>query len=151
MTTKEERIKLIRKHFGLSKRQFAELIGMSEITIVKIESGENKVGANTLRNVLNAFPNINKDWFVLGFGSMLPPDGSGIAYEGGAPYTNPSEFNNSNSYGDGDVIFKGGKVYMDITSAFKSYFDDMDFINHMFANKQNSWRPTVEKLNKLKR
>lgn len=148
MTTKEDRIKLIRKHFNLSKKQFAEIIGMSEITIVKIESGENKVGAITQRNFLKAFPHVNKDWFILGLGTMLTEEYT-TANEDGAVY--PDTRNMNDNMSNDDVIFKGGKVYMDITSAFKSYFDDIDFINHMFSNKQNSWRPTVEKLSKLRK
>ncbi|MES2654703.1 MAG: helix-turn-helix transcriptional regulator [Bacteroidota bacterium] len=145
MTTKEDRIKQVRKHFNLSKKQFAEIIGMSEITIVKIESGENKVGAVTQRNFLKAFPHVNKDWFILGLGSMLTEEYT-TANEDGVVYPDTRNMNDSD-----DVIIRGGKVYMDITSAFKSYFDDIDFINHMFSNKQNSWRPTVEKLSKIRK
>jgi hypothetical protein len=55
---------------GHSKSSFAKAIEVSLPLITHITSGRNKPGIELIQKVLNAFPDINPDWLLLGSGSM---------------------------------------------------------------------------------
>ena len=50
-----ERIKRIRKHYGLTQKQFGEIIGISDVAVSKLESEINKPSAQTIRLMCGEF------------------------------------------------------------------------------------------------
>jgi len=58
-----KRIKELRQKKGLSQEQFAELIGVVERNVSKIECGNNFVTAETLTNIIKALDIEPKDLF----------------------------------------------------------------------------------------
>jgi transcriptional regulator with XRE-family HTH domain len=136
--SKEDRFKEVRNHFQLSQNDFAQRMGMSKITVSKIEAGENKVGPGTQRNLLNAFSEINPDWFVLGRGEML---------------IEKTKKQESKSYlidDDGtseSIIVKNGRTYLDVTNAFNMYFSEIELISQLLYLKQKNWKSTMDALN----
>lgn len=137
--SKEIRFKEVRNYFRLSQNEFAKRIGMSKITISKIEAGENKVGPGTQRNLLNAFSEINPDWFVLGRGEMLLEQSA-------------KEETKANSLSDNEIVSEGiivknGRTYLDITNAFNMYFSEIELISQLLYLKQKNWKSTMDALN----
>jgi DNA-binding XRE family transcriptional regulator len=137
--SKEDRFKEVRNHFQLSQNDFAQRIGMSKITISKIEAGENKVGPGTQRNLLKAFSEINPDWFVLGRGEMLVVK----------PLNGHLNLNLSleDEIATEDIIVRNGRTYLDITKAFNMYFSEIELISQLLNLKQKNWKSTMDALN----
>ena len=64
-----ERIKQIRKEFGLSQLEFGKRIGISDAAVSKIESGKNTPSEPTIKTIAHEF-RISYDWIVDGKGPM---------------------------------------------------------------------------------
>ena len=67
-----ERIKEVRKYFGLSQKEFANSLGISDAAVSKIESGINNPADNTVRLICATY-NVNYIWITEGRGDMLMP------------------------------------------------------------------------------
>ena len=72
-----ERVKIIRKHFGLSQAQFAQKINRSPGFISNVETGRSEISESTVHSVCTAF-GINKSWLIEGSGEMFA-DGREVA------------------------------------------------------------------------
>lgn len=59
---------------GLKMKAFEEKCGLSSGYVTSMRNG---FGPDKLNNVLNAFPELNRDWLLYGEGSMLRSDGDG--------------------------------------------------------------------------
>lgn len=68
----------IKERFGqfieykrISKRKFQESIGVSNSYIQNISTG---IGADVLKRIKTAYPELNTDWLIAGEGEMLRPE-----------------------------------------------------------------------------
>ena len=64
-----ERIKQIRKEFGLSQVEFGKRIGISDAAVSKIESGKNTPAETTIKLICKEF-RISDVWLLRGEGPM---------------------------------------------------------------------------------
>lgn len=69
-----QRVMELMMHLGLSKSAFAQSIQVSAPVITHISSGRNKVGLDVAQKILQAYPQINTDWLILGKGEMISTD-----------------------------------------------------------------------------
>ena len=67
--TENERIRLIRKRFGLTMEAFGKKVGVAKNTISQVESGTNNV-SNQLRTAIIREFNVRKEWLETGEGEM---------------------------------------------------------------------------------
>ena len=77
-TIKERTIEFIR-HKGIKMKTFEEKCGLSTGYVTSMRSG---YGSEKLKNVLSAFPELNREWLLFGEGEMLnkeTPDPGGVA------------------------------------------------------------------------
>lgn len=74
MVTLNVRIKELRKHLGLSQKDFAKKIGISQRSVSWSEQSENNVPDSTIKTICLAF-SINEDWLRNGVDPMfVQPD-----------------------------------------------------------------------------
>lgn len=71
MTT-GERIKKIRKHYGLTLEKFGKKIGITKASLSRIESGTNNPSDQTIMLICREY-NVNEDWLRNGTGDMFNP------------------------------------------------------------------------------
>lgn len=69
MNTTSVNLKLLREDLGLSQRDFAKKLMLSDATISRIEKGERNVTVRVLNQICKEF-NVNKNWLITGEGSM---------------------------------------------------------------------------------
>lgn len=72
----KERLDLIINKLNLSGRSFEKAVGLTNGSYASIGDG---VGADKLKKILIAFPQISADWLLTGEGSMLKTEQSGTA------------------------------------------------------------------------
>ena len=65
-----ERIKELRKKLGLTLEQFGNRIGVTKMTISRIENGKNAVTEQMFKSVCREF-NVNEEWLRNGSGDMF--------------------------------------------------------------------------------
>jgi transcriptional regulator with XRE-family HTH domain len=65
-----KRLKRIRKGLGLTQREFAKSIGISEATLRRYESGQNFPDAGVLERIANKY-GVNTHWLVTGRGTIF--------------------------------------------------------------------------------
>lgn len=65
----KERIKILRKHLGLTQQKFADRLGLKRQTIASYEIGNIEPSASTLLLMCKEF-NINEQWLRFGDGEM---------------------------------------------------------------------------------
>lgn len=68
-----ERIKELRKHLGLTLEKFGERIGVTKMTISRIENGKNAITEQMFKSVCREF-NVSEEWLRNGTGSMFVKD-----------------------------------------------------------------------------
>lgn len=68
----QERIYAFCKHKGISIRQFEILSNLSNGYVSSMRKG---LGVGKLENVLNAFPDLNREWLLYGEGEMIKKRG----------------------------------------------------------------------------
>ena len=64
-----ERVKIIRKHFGLSQAQFAQKVNRSPGYLSNLEKGNSGISEETAKIICTAF-GVNKEWLLTGEGDM---------------------------------------------------------------------------------
>lgn len=65
-----ERIKALRKTLNLTLEQFGERVGVTKMTISRIENGKNNVTEQMCKSICREF-NIREDWLRNGTGEMF--------------------------------------------------------------------------------
>lgn len=67
------RIMMIIKHYGLNRNSFSLKIGQSSNSLITRITNHPDMGMSLdlIQRILNAFPDVNPVWFVLGRGEML--------------------------------------------------------------------------------
>jgi transcriptional regulator with XRE-family HTH domain len=61
------------KNKGLNKTQFTKLVKMDYAQLHRIIKGESEPGMETLRKILNSFPDLSLNWLVSGKGTINEP------------------------------------------------------------------------------
>jgi len=70
LSTISERIKAVRKHFGMSQRDFADGIYLSHSFFAKIETGT-RAGNHRVYELISNRYKVNKKWLLTGKGTMF--------------------------------------------------------------------------------
>lgn len=76
------------KHLGVSMKTFEEACGLSSGYVTSMRKG---FGPDKLNNVLNAYPQLNRDWLLYGEGNMLKTEKPAVV-ENGIPYYDVENF-----------------------------------------------------------
>ena len=84
MSTTKERVLAFVSYRGLKMKEFEELAGLSNGYVTSMRKG---FGEGKLNNVLNAFPDLNRDWLVYGEGEMLKSESAAPRVESAVPMT----------------------------------------------------------------
>ena len=62
------------QHLGLSKNAFAQSLDKTATVIQHLVDERNKPGYDLLCKVFETYPNVSKDWLLLGQGPMMAPE-----------------------------------------------------------------------------
>ena len=89
-SVKERTIKFI-KHKGIKMKTFEERCGLSTGYVTSMRSG---FGSEILKNVLSAFPELNRDWLLYGEGEML----NEVSQEAGSAAIVNNQVGNGNQF-----------------------------------------------------
>jgi hypothetical protein len=67
------RMMMIIRHYGLNRNSFALKIGMNNNSLIVRITNNPEMGTSLdmIQKILNAFPEVNPAWFVMGRGEML--------------------------------------------------------------------------------
>ena len=88
----QEQIQEILRREDLSSSQFADKIGVQRSSVSHVLSGRNKPGFDFIHKILDAFPGINAEWLITGYGEMYkqrrPPE---ELFEGPFSETSPAK------------------------------------------------------------
>lgn len=66
-----ERIKMLINRESISQREFASILGRQPSNVSQILTGERHVPRGFISDIIQAFPNVRKDWLVFGDGAMF--------------------------------------------------------------------------------
>ena len=69
-----ERIKKIMVSKQLSPAQFSEKLEINRSNLTHLFSGRNQASLDLAKKILNAFPEINTEWLIMGVGTMQKAD-----------------------------------------------------------------------------
>jgi len=72
----QDQIQEILRREDLSSSQFADKIGVQRSSVSHVLSGRNKPGFDFIHKILDAFPGINADWLITGYGEMYKQRGT---------------------------------------------------------------------------
>lgn len=68
--TEGERIRIVRKHYGLTMEKFGNILGVSKAAISNVESGNNNVTERMRKSISREF-NVDYDWLLDGIGDEI--------------------------------------------------------------------------------
>ena len=68
--TEGERIRIVRKHYGLTMEKFGNVLGVSKAAISNVESGNNNVTERMRKSISREF-NVDYDWLLDGIGDEI--------------------------------------------------------------------------------
>lgn len=68
-----ERIKEVRKRFGLTQTEFAKRINLSQNYMTMVETGKRSPSDRTIEDICRVF-GVSRDWLESGMGEMFLPD-----------------------------------------------------------------------------
>lgn len=69
-----ERVHVLMHREGLSQLEFSNKIGRAQSNVSQIMRGERHIPRGFAADIMKAFPNLRKDWLVLGEGTMFVDD-----------------------------------------------------------------------------
>lgn len=72
--TDQERIEAIMSHYNLNNVGFCTKVGLNQATLSNILGGRTNPSLTVLRNIVDAFSEINPNWVFMGTGEMLKSD-----------------------------------------------------------------------------
>lgn len=119
---RERIIKLIHRE-GLSQREFANKIGRRPPNLSKILTGELKVPRNLANEILNAYPELGRDWLMFGEGSMYDEKNDAVVQSISTRPRLPKNI----SGGDIEEYYKGSKRSKCQEKPIITQFSDYDF------------------------
>lgn len=65
------RLKIILKHYGDNQSKLAEKMNVTDAYISALITGKDSIGLNTIKKILNIYPEINANWFLTGDGNKF--------------------------------------------------------------------------------
>lgn len=68
-----DRVKEILRAKSKSVREFAELIGVKQVTLNQQLAGDRKLSLDIVQSILNSFEDISSEWLLRGEGDMIKP------------------------------------------------------------------------------
>lgn len=68
--TEGERIRIVRKHYGLTMEKFGNVLGVSKAAISNVESGNNNVTERMRKSISREF-HVDYDWLLDGIGDEV--------------------------------------------------------------------------------
>lgn len=68
-----DRVKEILRAKSRSVREFAELIGVKQVTLNQQLAGDRKLSLDIVQSILNSFEDISSEWLLRGEGDMIKP------------------------------------------------------------------------------
>jgi transcriptional regulator with XRE-family HTH domain len=83
-----ERLKIIRRHYGLGQIDFAVRIGIKQAYLSELENGKKKITSNIISAILIEYPEIAIKWLINGMGDMFQKSADASA-DSSAPIPNP--------------------------------------------------------------
>ena len=81
----DQRFAQLIQQFGLTKNSFAMSLGKTASVVQHLIDGRNKPGYDLLCKVFEIYPNVSRDWLLLGRGPMLVSGGPAPKHEVPAP------------------------------------------------------------------
>lgn len=75
-----ERIKEVRKRFGLTQTQFAKKINLSQNYMTMVETGKRSPSDRTVEDICRVF-GVSRDWLEAGTGEMFQPDSDDVVMQ----------------------------------------------------------------------
>lgn len=66
-----ERMEMVRNHFDLNIEEFCKKLGISKVSYNNYLSGKYEPGFKVLSHMVQEFPDISKNWLILGEGDMI--------------------------------------------------------------------------------
>lgn len=76
--TAGERVKIVRNEAGLTMEKFGKRLGVTKVTISRIESGVNGLTTQMAKGIAREY-GVSYDWLISGYGDMRPTSASGTA------------------------------------------------------------------------
>ncbi|MCQ2299762.1 MAG: helix-turn-helix domain-containing protein [Bacteroidales bacterium] len=74
--TKSEQLKDYFKSKGIKQQEVADTCGFNKSFVSELFSGKRTIGYETADKIVNAFPELNRQWLLTGEGEMLRATGS---------------------------------------------------------------------------
>lgn len=68
-----DRVKEVLRAKSKSVREFAELIGVKQVTLNQQLAGDRKLSLDIVQSILNSFEDISSEWLLRGKGDMIKP------------------------------------------------------------------------------
>lgn len=68
-----DRVKEVLRAKSRSVREFAELIGVKQVTLNQLLAGDRKLSLDIVQSILNSFEDISSEWLLRGEGDMIKP------------------------------------------------------------------------------
>lgn len=68
-----DRVKEVLRAKSRSVREFAELIGVKQVTLNQQLAGDRKLSLDIVQSILNSFEDISSEWLLRGKGDMIKP------------------------------------------------------------------------------
>lgn len=110
------RLKKIRKNFGLTQQEFADRLGLKRAAYANYEIGRNTLNYSYIKLICGEF-NINEEWLISGEGDMFKETNISLLYK------------LKNKYGLSNLEFTLLKEYLKLDKkqreVFENYFDNV--------------------------
>lgn len=143
MNTFGKRLRYFRDSINLSQDEMAEITGMSRGAISKAEGDKTRMEKYSIEKIYHAFPWLNQEWLEHGIGEMGKiPKGYKVSSERHVAEVNDQE----------PSVYRtpAGRVMVDATDLFATYYDEIDLISKMLNKKQSDYSNIIDNLRKLR-
>lgn len=108
---------------GLSQKEFADRIGRLPANISQILTGERGIPKPLTKQILKAFPNLNRDWLTFGEGTMYNNETSSVVF----PTETRPRLPKSGTGGHLEDFYMGEKRKLCQEKPIITQFSDYDF------------------------
>ncbi|MFN8356261.1 MAG: helix-turn-helix transcriptional regulator [Spirosomataceae bacterium] len=81
METFGERLKHLTKFLGINTSTLANKVGYAQGSISRLINNETKPNSDFFIQLAKCYPNVSRDWLLLGIGEMLIKEDKGEAYQ----------------------------------------------------------------------
>ena len=137
-----QRIQKLMHREGLSQVEFAKKIGRLQANMSQILTGERNIPKNLGKQIIDAFPHINRDWLLFGEGQMYNADEHGVS----VPTETRPRLPKNGTGGHLEDYFNGDKRSLCHEKPIITQFADYDFT---LIVKNNRMSPKYERGDEL--